>query len=762
MKKILYLSFLLFTACSTTRNLPKDEVLYTGIKKTVVENRDPSKAGDEALTEVEAALAVAPNNSLLGSSSVRFPFPFGLWMYNAFHSYKKGLGHWAFKRLASKPVLISTVNPDVRVKVAQNLLHDYGYFNGTVSYELISTKKRQAKLKYKIDMQQPYLLDTIIYARYSHRTDSLLQQRLVDKILRKGDNFSVVKLEEERQRLSSLLRNAGYYYFRPDLITFLADTTQKAERVSLKVIPKAGLPAQALRSWKIGKRSIFLNGFDGETLTDTLLYEDLMIHYQGKLRVRPAVLYNRFSLMPGELYSQRKQLRTQENINRLGIFQYTDIQLMPKDSTKNNDVLNVRMNVAYDLPLDGELELNVTSKSNDQMGPGAIFTISKRNMFGGGELFSVKLKGSYEWQTNAPVGGNKSVINSFELGLSTSLTLPRLVIPGMGYKEFTYPATTTFRLNADQLNRANFFKLLSFGGDATYNFQSSRVSRHSFTPFRLTFNMLQYTTQRFDSITSANPALYLSLQNQFIPAMNYTYTYDDAGVRTKRNHLWWETSVTSAGNITSGIYRLLGNSFSKEKKLLGVPFAQFLKLTSEVRYNYRIDSRQSLVGRLMGGVIYSYGNSSVAPYSEQFFIGGANSIRAFTIRTLGPGSYRPDASNAYSYMDQTGDFKLEANIEYRFKMLGDLNGAVFMDAGNIWLLKSESARPGGLFNISQLGKDIGLGTGVGLRYDLSYLVIRLDAGIAIHAPYQTSKTGYYNIPSFKDGLGIHLAVGYPF
>ncbi|WP_321438702.1 BamA/TamA family outer membrane protein [uncultured Bacteroides sp.] len=762
MKTKLYLLLLFITACSTTRNLPEDETLYTGMKKTVVENRDISLAGDEALDEVNAALAAAPNNSLLGSSSVRYPFPFGLWMYNAFYPCKKGLGHWMFNRLASTPVLISTVNPEVRVKVARNLLRDYGYFNGQVSYELIPGKKRQAKLKYKIDMQQPYLLDTIIYTHYSSRTDSLLQQRLVDKVLHKGDHFSVLKLDEERQRLSGLLRNAGYYYFRPELIIFLADTIQRSGRVSLKITPKAGLPTQILRSWNIGKRNIILNGFNGETPTDSLNYKDLTIFYQGKLRVRPLVLYNRFKLMPGELYSQRKQLRTLENMNRLGIFKYTEMQFIPRDTTASNNLLDVWMNAAYDLPLDGELELNVTSKSNDQAGPGAAFTLSKRNVFGGGENFTVKLKGSYEWQTNAPVAGSSSVVNSYELGVSATLAIPRLVLPGMGYKELTYPATTTFRLYADQLNRARYFKLLSFGGNATYDFQSSRVSRHSVTPFKLTFNVLQYTTQRFDSVTNANPALYLSLKNQFIPAMNYTYTYDDAVVRSKRNHIWWETSVTSAGNITSGIYRLFGRSFNEEKKLLGNPFAQFLKLTSEVRYTYKINARQFLVSRLSGGILYAYGNSEVAPYNEQFYIGGANSLRAFTIRSLGPGSYRPDASKTYSYMDQTGNFKLEANIEYRFNLLGNLNGAIFLDAGNIWLLKKDEFRPGGQFNLSRLGKDIALGTGAGLRYDFSYLVIRLDAGIGLHAPYTTYKTGYYNIPTFKDGLGIHLAIGYPF
>jgi outer membrane protein assembly factor BamA len=168
-----------------------------------------------------------------------------------------------------------------------------------------------------------------------------------------------------------------------------------------------------------------------------------------------------------------------------------------------------------------------------------------------------------------------------------------------------------------------------------------------------------------------------------------------------------------------------------------------------------------LATRLMGGFVYAYGNSTVAPYSEQFFVGGANSIRAFTVRTLGPGRFRSNQSK-YAYMDQTGDLKFEANVELRFPLFGNLNGALFVDAGNVWLIREDENRPGGRFNLSHLANDIALGTGVGLRYDMEFLVLRLDLGMAIHDPYDTGKSGYYNIPKFTDGLGLHFAIGYPF
>ena len=757
---------LLLSACSTTRNLPEGEVLYTGIEEIKVENADESKAGEATMDEIEAALAYPPNNALLGSSSLRVPFPFGLWVYNAFVNKEGKLGKWIFRKLAAKPVLISTVNPEVRVKVARNLLNEYGYFQGESAFEVIPDEKnpRKAKLAYTITMNHPYTLDSVEYVHIRHRADSLIDATAGERLLRTGAPFNVVRLQAERERISSMLRDNGYYYFRPDFITYQADTTLVPGRVTLRVAPKESLPRTALRTWRLGDISVWLNGYNNEPPTDSVRYKNLTVHYEGKLRVRPSVLYKRLYLKPGDLYSQRAQERTQTALARLGIFRYTELSYAPRDTTRRQDTLDLRVNAAYDLPLDGELELNVTAKSNDQVGPGAVFSVTKRNIFGGGETFGVKLRGSYEWQTGNKLDDNSSKINSYELGLSTTLTFPRVLFPAWGRRDMDMPAATTFRLYADQMNRARFFKLLAFGGEAAYEFQPSATSRHSVTPFKLAYNLLQRTTAEFDSITNVNRALKESLQDQFVPSMSYTYTYDDSPLTDRAHHLWWQASVTQAGLVVNGLYALAGERFGKEgKKLLGNPFAQFLKGTLEARYDYDLGKKQHLVGRVMAGAIYSYGNARTSPYNEQFYIGGANSIRAFTIRSIGPGRYyQNSADNQYAYIDRTGDIKFEANLEYRFPILGDLHGATFLDCGNIWLLRQDEGRPGGQLKWGSFLNDLALGTGFGLRYDLSFIVIRFDVGIGLHLPYDTGKKGYYNIPRFKEGMGYHFAIGYPF
>ena len=755
-------------SCSTTKNLPDGETLYTGIDKLEVVNEDKTPAGIQALTEVEAALAYAPNNAIFGSSTMRWPLPLGLWVYNGFVKYqdKKGVGRWIFDHMGTNPVLMSSVNGETRAKVATNLLHDYGYFNGSVSYKEVPQKDpRQAKVSYVIDMARPFFLDSIAYLKYPASADSLIQATRSQSVLKSGENFSVLKLEEERQRLSTLFRNHGYYYYRPEFTTYRADTLQKPGYVGLQVVPKAGIPSEAKKQYYLGKTSVYLTGYNNEPPTDTLNLRTMTLYYSGKKpAIRPSALMRNFFFRKGELFSQDRQTYTQEAIARMGVFRYSEFRYAPQDTTSNCDTLDVNMYATFDKPYNAELEFNVTTKSNDQTGPGAIFKITRNNFQRMGANLSFEVRGSYEWQTNSNVEGNSSKLNSYELGTSLSLDFPRLILPwkDTDLRRSRFPQKTSFKLYGNLLNRARFFNMLSFGGNVTYEFRRSRLWKHSVTPFQLTFNTLMSTTERFDSITATNPSLALSLGDQFIPSMNYTFTYDNARLKPNKQ-LWWETSVTSAGNVTSLLYAAMGKGFNeKNKELLGTPFAQFLKLTSEVRMLFKVGEKQHIATRFMGGVLWSYGNQTIAPYSEQFYIGGANSLRAFTVRSIGPGTYNPGQNTKYGYLDQTGDIKLEANVEYRFPIFGDLYGATFLDAGNVWLMRKDPNRPGGEFTLKNFAKSLALNTGVGVRYDLTFLVIRLDLGIALHVPYETGKSGYYNIPKFKDGLGFHFAIGYPF
>ena len=824
-----YVALLLFcgwllSGCSTTKNLPEGEVLYTGIKEidygqkskkkkkkqkeqatqegVITSFADAYKAVDELLTqrdlsalkrpveltdeqkdsieevrrieeeayqtakeEVDAALAYAPNNSLFGSSSLRIPFPSGLWIYNATVGKKSRFAKWIFDTFAATPVLISTVNPKTRALVAQNTLRNYGYFNGTVDYEILPEKNpRKAKISYTVRPRNLFRLDSIAYLHFPAQGDSLIQRTMRRRTLFKGDPFSVVNLDAERTRISELFRNSGYYYYKPEYITFRADTLQRPGFVQLQVVPAEGIPPAANKRYYLGKTTIRMFGTDSYALTDTLKFRDYTIYYnggeKGRLPLRFGALRRNMFYRKGMLYRQNIMSFVQQQLSGMDVFSTVNLKYVPRDTTATNDTLDIEITGMLDKPYDGEFTTKVTSKSNGQIGPGLSFSMSKRNAFRGAEKLKFEVHGSYEWQTNSTVRGRSSVINSYEYGTSLSLDYPRLIFPGARKFSRRAQTSTSFVLDATWMNRANYFGMVSLSARAAYTYQARPTIKHEFVPFRLDYDELLSTTPTFDSIMNVNQALYVSMRDQFVPSMRYTFTYSSP--RRARNPRTFIFEVKESGNVTSGIFAAFGKPFNqKDKKLFNVPFAQYVRLLAEYREEFRLTPRTSIATRIGTGVIFSYGNSTAAPYNDLFSVGGANSIRAFSVRGVGPGSYIPGASE-YSYIDQMGDFKIELNAEYRFPIVSLLSGAVFLDAGNVWLLDADPNRPGGTFDISRIGKDLALGTGFGIRCDLDFLVLRFDIGVGLHAPYDTGKSGYYNMPKFKDSLGYHFAVGYPF
>ena len=769
---LILLAIILQAACSTTSNLPEGEKLYTGVKKVEIIDADASDNGEAALTEVYAAIELPPNGSFFGSATLANPWPMGLMIHNAFASYadKHGPGNWIYRKMGSRPILASEVNAPTRAQLATNLLHDYGYFNGKVSHIENPSKRnpRKTRYSYTIYMGRPYYYDSIRYERFPGFCRELLRTTEKERKIKKGENFTVISLLEERNRISGLMRDNGFYHYHPEFVGFRADTLRHSGYVDMKIAPVRGLPREAHKRYKIGRTTFnIINPAKAGEREDSVRIGDFTVKYRGKRPdIKPEVLKRHYYLYPGQWYSETWHQLSRQSVSRLGVFQMTEFRFKPREENRN-DSIDIMVNATMMKPYEGTLALNVATKSNDQAGPGTSFSLTRHNFMRSAAALTLKLSGSYEWQTHSSdvqKGSTSRSVNSYELGASINLDYPELILPwtrGRG-DSYHYPSHTGFRLYANELNRSKFFKMLSFGGSVTYDYQHSASWKHTIMPFKLTFNTLRRTTSDFDKIMEGSHILRMALGNQFIPAAGYTITYDNSPSKP-RHKLWWETSFTSAGNATSALYALSGEKFSKtNKQLLNSPFAQFIKLTSEIRTLMKISGRHKLAMRLMGGIVYSYGNMDVTPFSEQFYIGGANSIRAFTIRSIGPGRYHPGGDNRLGYIDETGDIKFEANAEYRFPIMGELNGAIFLDMGNVWMLRDDPDRPGGRLAMRRLLKDMALGTGFGLRYDLEFLVVRLDLGIGLHAPYDTGRKGYYNMPKFKDSLGLHFAIGYPF
>lgn len=735
--------------------------------------------------EVEAVLAYEPNGALFGSSSITAPWKFGLWVYDEFVESKSAVGKWLFSTFAEAPILISNVSPPTRAKVATNTLRKYGYFRGEVDYKVMTGRNpKKAKVSYHIRPGKLFHLDSITYVNFEPAADSLLALTRQERLLRKGDAFNVLNLTGEQSRIETLMRNNGYYYYAPSYTTFQADTTSHEGFVQLRVQPLATRPDVARRPWYIGHTHIIIRDQKGTPLTGKLERKNFSFQYPGNIiPLRPGMWRRAIAHYTGRHYSLADQKASLERLYAMGVLSSVDIDYVPRDTLATSDTLDLYVTATIGPAYDSSFEMNATLKSNQQFGPGVVYELAKHNAFRGGETVSWKILGNYEWQMGGGRNGGNSLLNSYEVGTELNFKFPRLMAPWLTagntqrrlFARHTQPrtnsqyfvlnsrrpivGTTTFSLNANWRNRSGFFQFVTMGGNVTYKWYSNPRYTHEFTLLNLEYNRILNTTSAFDSITTANPALYVSMRNQFIPSMSYTFTYQS---RANRLHpLWLQFTAKESGNFLSAGYAAFGHSFKERDKLLfGTPFAQFFKATAEARHTRTLSSHLRLATRLFAGAVFSYGNSSRAPYSEQFFVGGANSVRAFSVRTIGPGGYYAPGSK-YAYIDQTGDFKLEANAELRTPLFGSLHGAVFLDAGNIWLLKRDLLRPDAELSLDNLRR-IAVGTGFGVRYDLQFLILRFDVGIGLHAPYHTGRSGFYNIPRFRDGLAFHFAIGYPF
>ncbi len=741
-------------SCSTTKRLGADDVLYTGVKKIDITTYDKQRIAPGVQSDVKSAVNVAPNNSLI-SPYLRYPFPLGLWVYNNWSNPPSGFKHWLYEKLVAEPVLISDVRPEVRTEMIDQILDNNGYFRGHASYELVKGKNpKKASILYRVSTGPVYPIDSIEMlpdtCRLYHLIDSVAKR---GTYLRPGSRYCTDSLSAERVRITNALRNRGYYFFRPEYIEYLADSTITPGRIALRMEVANNVPDIALRPYKTGSIVTIVNRNLGGGYADTTMTRRGMLVQMSPSRLRKGLIPGCIAFREGRTFSVRDMDRTQTRLSQLGIFNGIEINVYP-DTTKRS-TLNVEINCTFDAPLEASLEVNATSKSNSYLGPGLMFGLTNRNLFGGGEQLSLNLTGSYEWQTGRE---RRSVFNSYEVGLTGTLSFPRLLAPKFIPRSRRDVNWTRISLNVDLLNRPHYFRMAQFNTSISYDWRVNRYISNTLTPFKLTYTKLLNSTEEFDSIMNENKAIAESFKSQFIPQLQYSFTYDRA--IDPNNLINWSFTVQEAGNLFWSIYEICGKK--GEKTLFGTPFSQFIKGQTQLVYNRRLTGDHWLVSRVAVGAAHAYGNATTVPYSEQFYVGGANSIRAFTVRSVGPGSYRVPENLINGYFDQTGTFKFEFNVEYRFPIFGPLHGAVFFDSGNVWLLKEDPLRPGGKLKGSTFLRDLATGTGAGLRLDIGMLVVRGDLGVGIHLPYDTGKRGYYNMTSFKNSLAFHLAIGYPF
>ncbi len=763
-KQILYfasiLAVLMLHACSNTRKLGDTQMLYTGLGKVDIINRATDHDPAPAVKLCKEVTYYKPNGALFGTKRV-LP-PLGLWTYNYLKPKGKGkLANWFYKTFSSNPVLISKVNPEQRCRKIESDLFGIGFFNSNARFTIDTNAKnnRKAKISYFIEINKAFTINKILYTTPAKYIDSIITGDRENLMLRTGDNFNLETVKSEKRRIAAMLVERGFYFFKPDYLQIIADTSASPGQMDLLIGRSAVTPSYACHTYTLDQITVKMTGVRTNSIPkavfpDTVYYDSIC--FTGlKNYLKPEVLAQTIQFRKGDLYAISKHQGSIMRINNLGIFRFVKVRFSMNDSTQQKLDMLIEVVPKDDVSLN--FEGFVETKSSGFSGPGAEITLAHANLGRAANKLQLKLNGTFEWQWGTKTENNLGT-NSYNLGIKSSFVFPRLVLPFQFRGQSKLLQTkTAISAGFEFMNNIKYYRMTSANLGWGYQWKRTQKITHSFFPFNLNMVNLLETTPEFDTIVNTNPYVKKSFEEQSIAGMKYDFIYDNS-TRTA-NSTYLQLSIGTSGNLLDLIKSHTSDN-ERPYTILGNVYSQFIKATLDARY-YTRSAKKGVAIRLYTGTGISYGNSSVMPYIEQYYSGGSNSIRAFVARSLGPGGYQPEESNGI--IDQTGDIRIEGNIEYRFVISKSLLGALFVDAGNVWLLNTDEYRPDAEFKFNTFAKQLAVGTGAGLRFDFDFFVLRTDFGVPLRTPY-AGETGNW-IKSVNDkrfGILLNLAIGYPF
>lgn len=649
-----------------------------------------------------------------------------------------------------------------------------GYLGAQVSLEE-KIKKNKLDTYYRISSGKPYIISSIDYNVEDYVIRDLLMNDSIHSRLKVGERFDVNQLEEERNKITQFLLNRGYYRFNKDYITFQADTVNGTYRIDLTMnIGLNNMPNSSETSLhrQYSIRNVnYLMDVDyspnnGANL-DTMSYGGINILYDKKLFLRPGVIDSHNRIVPGKLYSNRDVMSTYSSLSRLGILKYSNIRFvehLENDSAYLDAFVSLSKNKNKML----SFQVEGTNSAGD-LGAAASVTYTHRNLFKGSETFTIKVRGAYEAVTGLEGYANN---NYTEYGVESSLDFPEFMFPFLtsDFKK-RVNAKSEVSIKYNWQIRPEFERTLASAA-WSYRWNSGRRANHRLDVLDINYIYMPYRSNTFieylNYMDEVNPLLRYSYEDLFIVRLGYTYTYNSAGVTTqqtaKKSSYSIRFNIEESGNLIYGFSKLIhkkpsdGESF----RMGNISFAQYVKTDFDFAKNIMIDDRNSLVFHIATGVAIPYGNSKSLPFEKLYFSGGANSVRGWSVRSLGPGRYHGN-SGSLDYVNHTGDIKLDLNVEYRTHLFWKLNGAAFIDAGNVWTLKSRYSDDTGQFAFNRFYKEIAVSYGLGVRFDLDFLILRFDGGMKAINPMESGADRFPVIrPDFSRDFAFHFAVGYPF
>ena len=759
---IISLLGVLICSCSNLKYLPAGESLYTGAKIKITTTGPTDKKTKVLKEELEGLTRPRPNKKILG-------LRFKLWVYNIAGKPKKEKslrGKLKYKT-GEPPVLLGDLNLERNIKVLASNLQNQGFLQATVKGDTI-VKNRKAVAVYTAETGAQYNINSVNFEKDSSLLSQTILQSAPNSFLKPGKPYNLDVMKAERDRIDAFLKERGFYYFNPDFLYVSADTTIGDHKVNMAVNMKPTTPAPSKKTWKINDIFIYTNYRLGATATDTAKNIDTVYkgyHIVDRQKMYKPQLFDRMMLFsPGDTYKRSGHNLTLNRLITLGLFKFVKnrFEMAPQQDTP-------RLNTYYYLtPMPKKslrVELNGSTKSNNLTGSQVSVSWRNRNTFKGGELLSITALGGFEVQYSGQYKG----FNTYRTGLEANLAIPRFVVPFFNFNtRGGFVPKTNIMVAYDLLNKQKLYTLNSFRASYGYTWKENVQKEHQLNPVSINYVQPVNVTDIYRAAIDTNPTLQKAIDKQFILGSTYSYTYNPLTGNGPQSGLYFNGNIDLSGNI-AGLVTGADLKKGKEVSIFGAAFSQYLKADIDSRYYLKTGKNSVWANRVIAGLGYPYGNSSSLPFIKQFFIGGNNSIRAFRSRSLGPGTYLAAKDTITKFLpDQSGDIKLELNTEYRMKLVSVVNGAVFVDAGNIWLYNKDTLKPGAEFTNKFLTQ-LAVGAGVGLRVDVSFLVLRLDLAFPLRKPYlpegQRWVINQIDLGSGtwrKNNLVLNIAIGYPF
>lgn len=752
---------LLLSSCTATHHLPKGEKLYTG---AVIKLETSEKVNKGFITSIaEAAVRPIPNKSYLGMR------PQVLIYQAAGENPRSSLQKW-LQKTGEAPIFISNVKPAATAAIIDAQLFNIGLFNSYTEYKIVE-KKHTAKVIYTSHIQKRYTVKALIY---DVSDDSISRIILSDKkntLIKEGEDYNLETLKNERERIDNVLKNKGYFYFNPDYILFKADTSAVEKTITFKMTLKEDITKDALTVYHI--HNVFINqnysletGKE-ETSKDTVMVQTaVFIGNNSDMTIHPRVIMRSVYLRKNEIYSRENHTITLNRLMSMGNFKFVQVQFADAD-TAALGYLDVTILMTPMTKHSFRAELDMVSKSNNYTGPRLNVSLLNRNAFKGAELLNLSMVGSFEAQLS---GANKNLF-SYTINPQVELTFPRFLVPfNVKPTNSIYVPKTRFLLSYNFMKRVDYFDMSTFQFLYGFKWKKDILNEHEFNPVSVSYTSLANESPVFLALLATNPFLKKSYEEQFIAGGSYSYTYNEQVIPGKKIQYFFNGKIETAGNAFS-LIKIIGGekpSSANPSKIAGSVYSQYASLSLDGRAYFNFNKEDKIALRLFTGVAQSYGNSSTLPYSKQFFSGGPNSIRAFQINSLGPGTYQQTSTNT-GFLQLGGDIKLEMNAEYRFGIYRFVKGALFVDAGNVWLQKSNPANIGNPFAFNSFMNELAVGAGVGLRVDVSFFVLRFDLAMPLRKPWLpdnqrwvTNQIDFMSPTWRSQNLILNIAIGYPF